>query len=128
MLGAGFAQLHAHVNEAGREAQPAEIDDLDIVADAVAKPAAERGDAVALGEEVAGRVEPALGVEQAGVAVKAAHRGHGIAFRALSSTVMAGLDPAISEIRGSSPRMTIGVGGPDMLAPKRSAGCCRRRR
>ena len=33
VLGAGLAQLHAHIDEARREAQPGEIDDLGIVAD-----------------------------------------------------------------------------------------------
>ena len=28
VLGAGLAQLHAHIDEAGRQAQPGEIDDL----------------------------------------------------------------------------------------------------
>ncbi len=56
VLGAGLAQLDAHVDEAGREAEPREIDDLDVVADGLAKLSAERRDPVVLDQEIAGRV------------------------------------------------------------------------
>ena len=76
VLGAGLAQLHPHVDEPGREAQPREIDYFNVVAEALAKLSAERRDPVALDQEIARRVEPARRIEEAGVAVEAARGGH----------------------------------------------------
>ena len=72
VLGAGLAQLHAHIDKARREAEPGEIDGLDIAADLGADIRPERRDAVALDQQVAALIEPAFRVEQPGVAVEAA--------------------------------------------------------
>ncbi len=76
VLGAGLAQLHAHIDEAGRETQAGEIDGFDIAADLRADSRPERRDAVALDQQIAALIEPALRVEQPRVAVQAAGDGH----------------------------------------------------
>ena len=77
MLGARFAQLHPHVDEPGAEAQPGAIDDVAAVAEPrVAKIAADSGDAVAIDQQIAGRVEPAFRIDEPGIAKQATRGTH----------------------------------------------------
>ena len=77
VLRAGLAQLHAHIDEPRREAQPAGIDDLGILGKAgIRKPRADRGDLVALDQEIARRIEPALRIDEPRVADQPARTAH----------------------------------------------------
>ena len=88
VLGTGLAQLHAHIDEPRRQAQPLGIHPLGI-ARRGREVAADRGDPFALDQEIAGRVEPACGIEQSGAANE--EPVHGKAPLALP-----GLDPGIA--------------------------------
>src|ERR1700732_1947955 len=81
MLGAGLAQLDAHVDEAGRETGAGAVDHLAVAGGR--QLAAELGDASVLDKEVAGTVEIARRVEQPGVAEEGA-RVHQTPATALS--------------------------------------------
>ena len=65
VLGAGLAQLHAHIDEAGRQAKPRGGNGLGGLG-AAREVAADRGDAAGFDQEVAGPVEPACRIEQPG--------------------------------------------------------------
>ena len=67
VLGAGLAQLHTHIDEAGSQAQPLGHHRLEIPL-AGGESSTDRPDSFALEEQVADRVEPALGIEQPGAA------------------------------------------------------------
>jgi hypothetical protein len=67
VLGAGLAQLHAHVDEARGEAQPGEVHGFDIAAGR--KIGTERRDPVFFDQKVAALIEPTRGIKQPGVAV-----------------------------------------------------------
>ena len=76
VLLAGLADLHAHVDQAGRQAGAAAVDPLRAFRDAVGEEAGpEIGDLAVLGEQAAGRIEAAGRVEQAGVDVGGAVLG-----------------------------------------------------
>ena len=65
VLLAGLAQLHAHVDEAGRQAMAARIDHLGLVRQAFAiDPRADLGDAPVDGEQAARLVAAARRIEQ----------------------------------------------------------------
>src|SRR5690606_13835771 len=65
VLLAGIAQLHAHVDQAWRQAAAAAIDDLDAVRHAVGEQARpEIGDLRALRQQRPRHVEPAIRIEQ----------------------------------------------------------------
>ena len=65
VLGAGLAQLHAHVDQPGRQAQPAAASTISASASAVgAASAPTAAIRPSIDEQIAGCVEPARGIEQ----------------------------------------------------------------
>ena len=92
VLGARLAQLHAHIDETGREAQPGEVDNVCVGAEVIADPRPERRDPVALDEQAAALIAPALRIEQPRVAEKSARTAHRIT---LEHIPVAGFDSAI---------------------------------
>src|SRR5689334_9254764 len=76
MRGAGLAELHPHVDEAGGEAQAAAVDRLGV---AGRKVDSERGDAVAFDEQIARSVAPAFWVDQPRIAEELPSSAHFIA-------------------------------------------------
>jgi hypothetical protein len=120
VLGAGFAQLYPHVDEARRQAKAATLDGLDILADAaIGNTRPDRGDAVAVEQQVAGGIERGVGIEQAGAAEEASRAGHGTAFGSPFPLVMAGLDPAIP---GATPDPWIKPGNDELKGWANMAG------
>ena len=65
VLGAGLAQLHAHVDQPRRQARAAAIDDLGIFRRRPVQVRAEVGDQLALDHQPAGRVQVARRIQQA---------------------------------------------------------------
>jgi hypothetical protein len=77
MLGAGLAQLHPHIDEPRRQAQPAGLDNLDIVAKAgIGEARTDRGDMRTVDQQIARRIEPAFRIDQPDIAEQAARGGH----------------------------------------------------
>ncbi len=77
VLGAGFTQLHAHIDETRCETQPASVDDLGILGKAgIGKPRADRGDPVAFDQEIARRIEPAVGIDEPSISDEPSRGGH----------------------------------------------------
>ena len=74
VLGPRLAQLHAHVDEPRRQAQPVGQNRLGVSC-RVRQIAADRGDPLALDQQITRRVEPACRVEQPGVADQQAVHG-----------------------------------------------------
>jgi hypothetical protein len=62
VLGAGLAQLHAHVDEPRREAQAISIDRFHFPRGR-REIAPDRGDLLPLDEEIAAGIEPAFGIQ-----------------------------------------------------------------
>ena len=77
VLGAGLAQLHAHIDEPRRQAQPAGIDDLDVVGKTrFGEAGADRRDLVAVDQQIARRIEPAFRINEPGITKQAARGAH----------------------------------------------------
>ena len=77
VLGAGFTQLHAHIDETRCETQPASVDDLGILGKAgIGKPRADRGDLVAFDQEIARRIEPAVGIDEPSISDEPSRPAH----------------------------------------------------